>query len=144
LFVLSRLSTRRITKSSARVNPQGRSTEKVKLLLNDNHLEPQAVRPQRNRGDDRLRLAETQMRRAKTPFLACQISKWFYDTSTGTATRAARCGSLLERLRLSTLKQDGHSGHEDLRGSGRRSVIPYVHGDVVLLCVLFNSKVELA
>jgi hypothetical protein len=25
--------------------------------------------------------------------------KWFYDTSTSTATRAARCGSLLEGLR---------------------------------------------
>jgi hypothetical protein len=39
-----------------------------------------------------------------------------------------------------------HSGHEDLRGSGRQSVIPYVHGRmrVVLLCVLFNSSVELA
>jgi hypothetical protein len=38
-------------------------------------------------------------------------------------------------------EQDG------LRGSGRRSVIPYVHGRmkvVVLLCVLFNSRVELA
>jgi hypothetical protein len=25
---------------------------------------------------------------------------WFYDTSTGTATRAAHCGSLLERAWL--------------------------------------------
>jgi hypothetical protein len=30
----------------------------------------------------------------KPPFLACQMSKWFYDTSTGTATGAACCGSL--------------------------------------------------
>jgi hypothetical protein len=28
--------------------------EKVKLLLNDSHLEPQAVRPQRHCGDDDL------------------------------------------------------------------------------------------
>jgi hypothetical protein len=78
------------------------------------------------------------MRKAKAPFLACQMSKWFYDTSTGTATRAARCGSLLEGLRLSTLKQDGHGGHEDLRGSGRRSVIPYVHGEscCIAVCVV--------
>ncbi len=36
--------------------------------------------------------------------------------------------------------------HGDLCGSGRRSVIPYVHRErvVVLLCVLFNSSVELA
>jgi hypothetical protein len=26
------------------------------------------------------------------------VSKWFYDTSTGAATRAAHCGSLLERV----------------------------------------------
>jgi hypothetical protein len=50
LFALSRLSTHRSTKSSTGVNPQGRSTEKVKLLLNDSHLEPQAVRPQCHRG----------------------------------------------------------------------------------------------
>jgi hypothetical protein len=29
----------------------------------------------------------------KLPYLAHQMSKWFYDTSTDTATRAARCGS---------------------------------------------------
>jgi hypothetical protein len=28
------------------------------------------------------------------PFLACKMSKWLYDTSTSTATRVARCGSL--------------------------------------------------
>jgi hypothetical protein len=33
----------------------------------------------------------------KNPFLARQMSKWFYDTSTGTATRAARCGFLFEK-----------------------------------------------
>jgi hypothetical protein len=35
------------------------------------------------------------------PYLARKISKWFYDTSTGTAKRAAYCGSMLEGLRLS-------------------------------------------
>jgi hypothetical protein len=54
LFTPSRLSMRRSTKSSMGVNAQGRSTEKVKLLLNDSHLEPQALRPQRYRGDDNL------------------------------------------------------------------------------------------
>jgi hypothetical protein len=29
-----------------------------------------------------------------SPFLAHQMSNWFYDTSTGTATRAVHCGSL--------------------------------------------------
>jgi hypothetical protein len=45
LFVPSQLSTRRSTKSHAGVNPQGRNVEKVKLLLDNNHLKPQAVRP---------------------------------------------------------------------------------------------------
>jgi hypothetical protein len=34
--------------------PQGRNTEKVKLLLNGSHLEPQAVRPQHHHEDDEL------------------------------------------------------------------------------------------
>jgi hypothetical protein len=39
-------------KSPAGVNPHERSKEKVKLLLDDSHLEPQVVRPQRHCGDD--------------------------------------------------------------------------------------------
>jgi hypothetical protein len=36
---------------------------------------------------------------------------------------------LLERaLTFWSLAMDEHGGHEDLRGSDRRSVIPYVHG----------------
>jgi hypothetical protein len=54
LFILSWLSTRRYTKSYVGVNPQERSAEKVKLLLNGSHLEPQAVRPQHHCGDDDL------------------------------------------------------------------------------------------
>jgi hypothetical protein len=36
-----------------------------------------------------------------SPFLVHQISKWFYDTSTGTTIRVAHFGLLLEGLRLS-------------------------------------------
>jgi hypothetical protein len=50
LFIPSRLST----KSSVGVNPQGRSAKNMKLLLNDCHLEPQAVRPQRHCRDAHL------------------------------------------------------------------------------------------
>jgi hypothetical protein len=50
--------------------------------------------------------------RRRSPFLACQMSKWFYSTSTDTATRAAHCGLLLEGLRPLALqlwmKQGGH------------------------------------
>jgi hypothetical protein len=37
-------------------------------------------------------------------------------------------------------------GHKDLRGSSHRSVIPYVHEEscCIAVCVLFNSKIELA
>jgi hypothetical protein len=42
-----------------------------------------------------MEFMSTMLREARTPkmtkklFLACQMSKWFYDTSIGTATRAA-------------------------------------------------------
>jgi hypothetical protein len=54
LFIPSRLSTHRSMKSSAGVNSQGRRAEKVKLLLNNSDLKPQAVRPQRHCRDDDL------------------------------------------------------------------------------------------
>jgi hypothetical protein len=63
-----------------------------------------------------------------------------YDTSLRTTIRAAHGGSLMEGLRLSTLKQDGHGG---LHGSGRRSVIPYIYREnVVLLCVWCCSRLS--
>jgi hypothetical protein len=33
-----------------------------------------------------------------------------------------------------SLAMDEHGGHEDLRGLGRRSVIPYVHARIELYC----------
>jgi hypothetical protein len=49
-----------------------------------------------------------------------------YDTSPKTTTRAAHRGLLMEGLRLSTPKQDGHGS---LRGLSCQSLIPYVHGE---------------
>jgi hypothetical protein len=49
------LSMRQSMKSSVGENKQGRSAEKVKLLLDGRHLKPQVVRPQRDRGDDDLK-----------------------------------------------------------------------------------------
>jgi hypothetical protein len=62
--------------------------------------------------------AENQERQKKiSPFLAHQMSNWFYDTSTGTATRAARCGSLFGKTFISwLLTRDGHGEHNGLRG----------------------------
>jgi hypothetical protein len=67
--------------------------EKVKLLLNSSHLEPQTVMPQHHRGDGDLESQKHRStRNTKSPFLARQMSKWFYDTSTGAVTRATSCG----------------------------------------------------
>jgi hypothetical protein len=51
LFIPSRLSSCRSTNSPVGVNPRG-SAEKVKLLLNSGHLEPQALKPSRHHEDD--------------------------------------------------------------------------------------------
>jgi hypothetical protein len=72
------LSTCWSAKSSMGVNPQGRSTEKVKLLLNGTPFEPQTVRPQRHREDDDLELQKHRFTRNTKPlFLTCQMSKCF-------------------------------------------------------------------
>jgi hypothetical protein len=63
------------------------------------------------------------------------MSKWFYDTFTGDATGAARCGTFVgEGFGLLVLAMDEHGGHEDLRGSSHRNVIPYVYGRTELYC----------
>jgi hypothetical protein len=74
LFIPLRLSTHRSIKSFVRVNPQGRSVEKVKLLLNGSHLEPQVVRPQRHRGDDGLEQRKPKRKELKPPsyHIKCQ------------------------------------------------------------------------
>jgi hypothetical protein len=64
------------------------------------------------------------------------MSKWFCDTSTSAATGATRYGSFVGGALVSwSLAIDERGGHEGLRGSGYRSVIPYVHGrtGVILL-----------
>jgi hypothetical protein len=53
LFIPSRLSSCRSRNSPVGVNPHG-SKEKVNLLLNNSHLEPQAVKPPHHHGDDDL------------------------------------------------------------------------------------------
>jgi hypothetical protein len=51
------------------------------------------------------------------------------------ATGAARCGSFVGGALVSwSLAMNERGGHEDLRGSSRRSVIPYVHGRTELYC----------
>jgi hypothetical protein len=63
------------------------------------------------------------------------VSKWFCDTSTDAATGAAHCGSFSERALVSwSLAMDERGGHEDLCGSGRWSVLPYIHRRIELYC----------
>jgi hypothetical protein len=64
-----------------------------------------------------------------------------YDISSITTIRAVRGGSLMERLRLSMLKQDGLGG---LHGLSHWGVIPYVHEEdcCIVVCVL-QTSVEL-
>jgi hypothetical protein len=52
-FIPSWLNSCRSTNSPVGVNPYG-SKEKVKLLLNSSHLDPQVVKPAHHRGDDDL------------------------------------------------------------------------------------------
>jgi hypothetical protein len=77
------------------VNPH-RSEEKVKLLLNSSHLEPQVVKPQYHHRDDDFGVVEVLFpEKHQAPYLARQMSKWFCDTSTGAATGAACYGSFV-------------------------------------------------
>jgi hypothetical protein len=56
-----------------------------------------------------------------------KLSNCFYDIFTRAITEAVRWVLLLEEsLLFWSLAIDEH-GHENLRGSGHRSVIPYVH-----------------
>jgi hypothetical protein len=72
------------------------------------------------------------------------ILEMVYDTFTGTATRAAHCGSMLKGLRLS--HDQARLAQGDLRGSGRRSVIPYVHERccIIACVVLFKAELNLS
>jgi hypothetical protein len=63
------------------------------------------------------------------------LSKWFCDTSSGATTRAARYGSFVGGTLFSwSLAMDERSGHGDLRGLSRLSVIPYVQRRTELYC----------
>jgi hypothetical protein len=80
--------------------------------------------------------------KSKSPLPSVPNIEVVYDTSPRTTTRAAHGGSLMEGLRLSMLKQDGHGG---LRSLDHRSVISYVHGEdyCIVVCAL-QASVELA
>jgi hypothetical protein len=76
---------------------------------------------------------------------ATWMSKWFYNTSTGTTARVAHYGSLFEGVKVRLdLGQISQSGHKDLRGLGCQSVTPYVHGMRCCIgCMMFKLGLNL-
>jgi hypothetical protein len=105
---MSWLSSCQSTNSSVGVNPHG-STNNVKLLLNSSPLEP------------------------PTWCAKCRIG--FMTLPPVLLPKHPVVVLLLKRALVSwSLAIDEHGGHEDLCGSGRRSVIPYVHGRTGLYC----------
>jgi hypothetical protein len=77
------------------------------------------------------------------PFLARQMSKWFYNTSTGAATGAARCGSFVGGAQIAQ-----GVGYQEIRWTRgftwfgppeRNTLRPRVNG-VVLLCLSVRLK----
>jgi hypothetical protein len=91
--------------------------------------------------DDEARKTKNgEMRR---PYLARQMSKWFYDTSTGAATGAARCGSFVGGAQI--VQGVGYQGIRWTRGftwfrpPERNTLRPRVN-EVVLLCLSVRLK----
>jgi hypothetical protein len=69
------------------------------------------------------------------PWPRSALLKWFYDTSTRAALEQPAVVLLWGRPLASWLLALGErSGYEDLRDSGRISVILYVHGRTELYC----------
>jgi hypothetical protein len=81
---------------------------------------------------------KNQERRGGPPYLARQMSKWFYDTSTGAATGVAHCGSFVGGVQIA--QGVGYQGIRWTRGfmwfrpPERNTLRPQVNG-VVLLCL---------
>jgi hypothetical protein len=76
-------------------------------------------------------------RTTKTPYLVRQMLKWFYDTSNGTVTRAAHCGSFVgDGLGLSGVSYRGtrwRRGFTQFGSSKRNTLRPRENKCVVLL-----------
>jgi hypothetical protein len=74
-------------------------------------------------------------RETPSPVLACEMSKWFYDTFTGAAQEQPAMVLLWGISLVSWLLALGERGGDnDLCGSGRLSIIPYIHEKTELYC----------
>jgi hypothetical protein len=135
LFISSWLSSYRSMNSSVGVNPHG-STEKVKLLLNDSHLETQAVKQQRHPRTMTWSSRSTSSRETPSPLPGASNVEVVFVTLPPVSLHVQPVVVLLLEGDLVSWSQamDERSGHQSLRGSGRRSVIPYVHERTELYC----------
>jgi hypothetical protein len=86
---------------------------------------------------------KTKNGKKRTPYLARQESKWFYDTSTGAATGVACCGSFVGGAQIA--QSVGYQGIWWTRGftwfgpPECNTLRPRVNG-VVLLCLSVRLK----
>jgi hypothetical protein len=74
----------------------------------------------------------------KVPYLARQMSNWFYDTSTGTATRAAQCGSFvgdgLGPLDVSYREHGGDKRFTWFRPPERNTLCTWENESCIIVC----------
>jgi hypothetical protein len=135
LFISSWLSSYRSMNSSVGVNPHG-STEKEKLLLNDNHLEPQTVKQQRHPRTMTWSSRSTSSRETPSPLPGAPNIEVVFATLPPVPLHVQSIVVLLLEGALVSWSQamDERSGHQSLRGSDRRSVISYVHERTELYC----------
>jgi hypothetical protein len=135
LFIPSWFSNYQSMNSSVGVNPHG-STEKVKLLLNSSHLEPQAVKPPHHAG------TTTRSSRSLASRETPSSHTWRAKYRSGFMTLLPKP---LQELPIVVLLWGRHlaswlialgecGGHGDLRSLGRLSVIPYVRVRTELYC----------
>jgi hypothetical protein len=78
-------------------------------------------------------------RTMKSPYLVRQMSKWFYNTSTGTATGAVNCGSFVgEGLDISDVSYRGTQWRQGVmwfRPPERNTLCP----QAILCCITIGS-----
>jgi hypothetical protein len=115
---------------------------KVKLLLNGSHLAPQGESRNVIMGMTTWSSQNTAPRETPNPYLARQISKQFYDTSTGAAIGAAHCGSFVgEGFGLLVIGY-GRMWTQRFTWFGPPERVPYVHRRIVLYCLSLSCLCE--
>jgi hypothetical protein len=110
--------------------------EKRKLLLNDSHLAPQGESHNVIMGMTAWRSRNTASRETpSSPTCRAKCQSDFMTLQQVLLQEQLVVVLLLESALVSwLLVMDEHGGHQYLRGSGHRSVTPYIHGRMGLYC----------